>query len=256
MTRLVSLYSGSVKLEFNKVKHAYMWEGKFIPGVTSILKLLDKPALVQWAANMACEHVRNKLLVERKGEYVPSRELSDCLQEAKTAHRRLATSGANIGTQVHKLAERALVDKRVSMPTDPEVRKGAEAFMGWLHSAKPEPIDCERIVFSKHWYYAGTCDMYGRVDGKLCVLDFKTSSGLYLEMLLQIAAYAIALEEETGERIDDGWIIRLDKKTGKCQPYHIPILRRYRDAFLRVREAHELITKIGDEIDGLRKSAA
>lgn len=251
MTRLVSLYNNSVKLEFSKAKHAYTWDGKFIPGVTSILQLLNKPALVPWAAGVAVSHI-----LENFKDHFGRPELEVLCREAKNAHRIFSRSAADIGTAVHKFAEQALVDRRVSMPSNPEVRKGAEAFLGWLHKHKPVPIDCERIVFSKHWYYAGTCDMWGRLDGKLCVLDFKTSSGLYLEMLLQIAAYAIALEEETGERIDDGWIIRLDKKTGKCQPYHIPILRRYRDAFLRVREAHELITKIDGELDGLRRTAA
>jgi CRISPR/Cas system-associated exonuclease Cas4 (RecB family) len=99
-------------------------------------------------------------------------------------------------------------------------------------------------------------DFYGRIDDELCVLDFKTSSGLYLEMPLQLAAYAVAIIEETGERIDTGWIVRLDKKTGKCQPYRIPLTPQTKDAWLRVREAHELVSKIEDQLDGLRKNAA
>jgi hypothetical protein len=31
-------------LEFDPVAHAYTWAGQFVPGVTSILKCLDKPA--------------------------------------------------------------------------------------------------------------------------------------------------------------------------------------------------------------------
>jgi hypothetical protein len=149
-----------------------------------------------------------------------------------------------------------LVDRRAPMPSDPQAAKGASAFLDWFHAHEIAPLGVERMVFSRRWYYAGTCDFFGSIDGERCVLDFKTSSGLYLEMLLQLAAYAVALTEETGAQIDTGWIVRLDKKTGKCQPYKIPLTNQIKDAWLRVREAHEIISKLEDQIDGFRKSAA
>src|SRR4029077_10413652 len=122
----------------------------------------------------------------------------------------------------------------------------------WYHKTKINCVQSERMVFSKHWYYAGTCDFYGFIDGKRCVMDLKTSSGLYPEMLLQIAAYAIAITEETGEPINDGWIVRLCKKTGKCEPYHIPITNGLKDAFLRVRETHEAMQKVEQQTEEVK----
>ena len=257
--KTLSMYGGDVTLEFDGRKHAYkhVESGLFVPGVTSILQRLDKPALVQWAANMAVADMSDRLWVRlnSEGPLLDMQDVEDAASEAKTAHRRFSKSAADIGSEVHAFAEKALTGQRVSIPKNRQANKGAVAFLDWLHTRKTEPIDCERMVFSKRFFYAGTCDFYGLIDGELCVLDFKTSSGLYLEMLLQLAAYQIAIEEEQGEQIDAGWIVRLDKKTGKFEPYRIPYSNRHRDAFLRVREAHELLCKIEDEIDGIRQQA-
>lgn len=261
--KIANLYGGDVSLSFDAVKHAYQWQGKFVPGVTSILKLLDKPALIQWAANMAAEFCADTMAgADGVGRWVNGSLIIDrdtfarVIKDAKTAHRKFSKSAADVGTEVHAFCEKSLTEQLVSLPENPQARKGVEAFLGWKAAHKIEPFSCERMVFSRRWYFCGTCDFHGTIDGVPCILDFKTSSGLYLEMLLQLAAYAIALEEELGERINDAWIVRLDKKTGKCQPYHIPLKDAYRDAFLRVREAHELISKIEDDLDGLRTNKA
>jgi hypothetical protein len=259
MAKVLSLYGGDVHLEFDDKAHAYFWREKGLPvaGVTSILSVLNKPALVQWAANCAAEYIANAYVAAREngGELEPTAFLSLC-QEAKTAHRKLSSEATDIGSAVHAFAEKVLIDRRASLPSDEKAAKGCAAFLDWFHAHKVEPIHVERMVFSRRWYYAGTVDMFGRLDDELCVLDFKSSSGLYLEMILQLAAYSVALEEETGERIDIGWIVRLDKRTGKCQPYRIPLTDREKDAWLRVREAHQMIGKIEEQLDGLRAQRA
>lgn len=263
MTKLIKLYGGDVTLEFDERLHAYRWREKdlLVSGVTKIIGILDKPALVQWAANMACDYIGAAMLVDGGARVLGRLEIETLLKEAKTAHRRTSKEATDIGKEVHAFAERALVDRRVTWPTDPKAKKGAEAFMSWLHATNIEPIAVERMLFSRHWYYAGTTDFYGFIDGERCVMDLKTSSGLYPEMLLQLAAYAIAIEEETHEDIADGWIVRLCKKTGKCEPYHINITQGLKDAFLRVRETHEALQKVEaltEEVrtNGISKQAA
>ena len=260
MSKMIKLYGGDVTLEFDEGKHAYVWAEKGLPvaGVTSILSVLNKPALVQWSANCAVEYIRNgymQAMESGDGLLETSAFLALC-QEAKTAHRKISKAATDVGSVVHGFAESVLVDRRAAMPTDPNAAKGAEAFLTWFNAHKIDPIHVERMVLSQLWYYAGTVDFYGWIDGELCVLDFKTSSGLYLEMPLQLAAYAIAITEETGERIDTGWIVRLDKKTGKCQPYKIPLTNQLKDAWLRVREAHQMVSKIEDKLDELRAQRA
>ena len=203
------------------------------------------PAIGQWMANTS---------VDARDAGMPSKE-------AKLAHRIVSKEAATIGKEVHAFAERALIEQRVSLPQDPAAQRGAQAFLTWLHATDIRPIDVERFVFSKQHYYAGRCDFYGEITGKTCVLDLKTSSGLYREMPLQLAAYAIAIEEELGVKIDEGWIIRLDKKTGKCEPWKIPLTKTLKDAFLDLRQLHKSLQyteRLLEEVksNGLRQAAA
>lgn len=257
MLKQLSLYGGDVLLDFDEAAHAYKWAGKFVPGVTRVLQILNKPALVQWSANCAVQYITDgyKAKLEAGDELELSSFLSLC-QEAKTAHRRISKEATDVGSLVHQFAERVLVDRRAALPSDPQAAKGAEAFLSWFHAHDIEPIHVERMILSRHWYYAGTVDFFGKIDGELCVLDFKTSSGLYLEMLLQLAAYAVALEEETGERIEDGLVIHLDKKTGKPTPYPVPITRGLKDSWLRVREAYEAIQKTRQMVKEMKRGTA
>lgn len=248
MSKSITLYNGGVLLEFDPQAHAYKWQGMFVPGVTTILRVLDKPALVQWASNMAVEFIREGYLASVRsddGVLSESAFLALC-EQAKTAHRRISREAADIGSAVHKFAEATLSGERPSIPSDPQTAKGAAAFLNWSNAHTIKPIHVERMVFSKNHFYAGTCDFFGHIDGELCVLDLKTSSGLYLEMPLQLAAYAVAIEEEGSERINHGWIVRLDKKTGKPSPYYLPIRQTLKDAWLRVREAHRAVQKVDE----------
>ena len=55
------------------------------------------------------------------------------------------------------------------------------------------------------------------VDGKLCVIDFKTSKKIYKSYYLQVAAYAAAIQMMQGGDLPMGIILRLDKETGEFQ---------------------------------------
>ena len=48
-------------------------------------------------------------------------------------------------------------------------------------------------------------------NGQLVALDWKIGNGLYPEHLLQVAAYAKALEEMSGESVSEAWAVRLGK---------------------------------------------
>lgn len=254
--KTIELYGGEVKLEFDGRLHAYRWNDKLIPGVTKILACLDKPALVAWAANMAVQYITEGYLAKQEaGEPLETSGFLSLCQEAKSAHRKFSKAATDIGKEVHAFAERALVERRVQMPTDPQARAGAEAFMGWLHATDIKPISVERMLFSKEHFYAGTCDFFGYIDGELSVMDLKTSSGLYREMPIQLAAYAVALSEETGKRIDHGWIVRLDKKTGKPEPHYIPLRHELKQAWLDVRRAYRA-TQLADDLVTEIKQAA
>ena len=267
MSKSIKLYGGDVILHMDEDAHCYSFEGRpdHPPGVTAILKVLDKPALVGWAANCPVEHISNgyKTAMEGPDGVLDVSAFLSLCQEAKTAYRKISKEARDVGSLVHKFAEQVLVDRRAAMPSDPQAAKGAAAFLSWFNAHKIEPFCVERIVFSKTWYYAGTCDFFGKIDDEICVLDFKSSNpfknkwhGPYIEMHLQLAAYAVAITEETGERIDAGWIVRLDKQTGQCDPHRIELHQGWKNAWLRVRETYEAINKLEDQLNGIRQRTA
>lgn len=238
----ISLYNGEVNIDFDPVKHMYRWREKDLPvrGVTTVLRVLNKPALLPWAAKMCGEHF-NKGVIPMVKRWISAghfsmdindewdeeqmqRDLDALDKEARAAHRKFASDAADIGTLVHKWCEQYMEPERSGMELPPEgpARQSCLAFVEWFDQNNVEPMALEQIVFSREHYFAGTVDFYGHINGELVCMDLKTSSGLYPEMVLQVnGGYPLALEEMYGNKLDASWIVRLDKKTGKFQTYRM-----------------------------------
>jgi hypothetical protein len=60
-----------------------------------------------------------------------------------------------------------------------------------------------------------------RFKDHLALIDWKTSNQLYIEYVLQTAAYKHSYEEETGETIEDIFIVKLGKEDGEFEAWHI-----------------------------------
>lgn len=198
------------EFSFDEKAHAYTWDGKFVPGVTSVLQTLGKPALVGWAANMASDHFLGAVTSGRT-------DYPTIHKESKSAHRKKAQKAASIGHNVHAYAE--CVFKNQPLPTleTDQAKKGVEAFHKWLDAHKVKVVSSERRIFSLTHFYAGTCDFVAEVDGVLGVGDIKTSSGIYPEMRFQTAAYQHAIEEQDNMKFGVRWIVRFDKITGNFE---------------------------------------
>ena len=197
-------------LSFDADAHAYTWGGEFVPGVTTILQCLGKPALVPWAAGMASDHWLEAAKAGRT-------DWAAIHKEAKGAHRKKTQAAADIGHEVHAYAEAYFKKQTLPELTSDQARRGVEAFHKWVSAHTIEILASERQIFSKEHYYAGTCDFVAKIDGVMGVGDIKTSSGIYPEMRFQTAAYQHALQEEKGIEFPVRWIIRFDKKTGEFE---------------------------------------
>jgi hypothetical protein len=193
--------------------HRYFWGGEPITSVTTILGIMAKPALIQWAANMAVDHIASVMKTD------PPRPVDweEELAIARKAHTTKKEAAADIGSAVHQYAQDCLrAGKLVELPDNKDVAAACDAFQKWYVLSKIEPIAIERMVMSSALGYAGRCDFFGKIDGELGVLDFKTSAGIYPEHWIQLAAYEVALQEEL--QLDQPlkrWLLHLDKKTGK-----------------------------------------
>ena len=81
--------------------------------------------------------------------------------------------------------------------------------MKWKDDNDVKPIYLEQTVSSKYW--AGTLDFLGWYNGKLYVIDWKSSKSFYPEMRYQIAAYRSAAPRHG---VEGCAVLRLDKLTG------------------------------------------
>ena len=198
------------KIDFDVKNHKYYIDEIFFPSVTTILNILDKPALIYWASNITADFILNNL-DEIKNSEIDCRRIFSL---AKKEHQSVKEKAADVGTRTHLLIEKFLKGQSYEDLIDEETFKPFNAFKSWLEIRKFTLIDGERIVWSKKYRVAGTVDVVGNIDGKVYLLDLKTSKAIYPEMLLQISAYRKMYEEVTNTKIQKLAILRLDKITG------------------------------------------
>ena len=255
MTRTVAFFNDTKHITFDPVEHVYVCQEAGLPvaGVTSILGGAVPKHLTNWAAKMASEYWVAQIKQGRT-------DLETIDKEARLQHRKAKEAGGTVGTDAHAFCAAALKDRRAKMPSDPVTAKACAAFLEWLRSTDVQVIEAEKIVFSKEHWYCGTTDLWGLVNKRKAVLDFKTGKDLYDEHPLQLAAYAVAIEEDIQERIDDGWIILLNKTTGKFTPYYVELTETLKQDWIEVRNSHSAITRtiktVKEIKNGLRQQQA
>lgn len=189
-------------LRFYPNGHRYRLDGKPIPGVTTMLgKGLPKPALPRWAAKVCGEYVADNLDTLAA---LPDRE--SVIATVKQSPWTQRDQAAVRGTDVHAIAEAVLHGREVEVP--PHLEGHVDGYVRFLDEWQPEPLLTERPVASRHWWYAGTFDAIVKLrDGRVLMVDNKTSKGVYGETALQLAAYAGAEfyvdDQETEQPIPD-----------------------------------------------------
>ncbi len=241
------LYNGAeliVRGDFGSKKHAYknMGTGYFIPGVTSILGILAKDALLPWAAGQAALYVKQNLPIGATAE-----QIAEVCDKAKGHFDRVKEAAGDIGSAVHNYAENLFRGHEVTKPADPQAEKGVNALLEWISENKVRPIEVERICFSRDAFYAGTMDLLADVNGKLTYVDLKTGKGIYKEHLLQAGAYKFAWEEEHREQIEQIIILNCNKLTGSPKIATISDpdeMEFYVDTFLREKSASDNLKKM------------
>lgn len=203
-------------LTFNERNHRYYWNGQAVPSVTTIINRLSKPLLIQWAADMAVDHIEKSLVAHLNFKVVPE----GVLKNARKAHIIHKEAAGDVGKRVHKYAQMILQRQSPPEPLDGPAQKAIEAFWQWVEQHRIQVLDVERRILSAEHMYAGTCDFFGHINDRLAVLDFKTGNGVYDEAWWQTAGYSEALLEELPDSdIPVRWIVHLNKTTGEMTPH-------------------------------------
>jgi len=212
-----------------------------VPGVTGILKVIDKPALMPWAQGLVAEAaVAHRAELE---EWVSVGGVEGAVQLLRRAAETQRDKAAGIGSEVHSLAESLVKGQQVTVP--PDLAPYVTAYLNWQAAFAPEFLAVEEMVFSASGRYAGTLDCICVIAGETWLLDIKTSKGTYAETALQLAAYANAdfigrpgdPEKYAIPPIDQYGVIHVRPEGAELIPYDVT--PEDFEAFMAFRRGHD-----------------
>ena len=200
--------------------------GRRVPGTTTIIsRFKDSGGLIQWAYRCGLDGL-------------DINEVRDDAADAGTCchtmiddhlHRR-ATVG-NWPKNIYSNAEHAFL-----------------AYLEWAEQSKLELVASEQSLVSEKYQYGGTFDAV-LTNGKLRLLDYKTSSGIYTDYLIQVAgAYSLLWEEHNPDKPLEGMgLLRISKPKAPDDPvsfehrhFSAEIFPIAQKQFILLREAYEL----------------
>lgn len=174
-------------LRFYPASHRYKLDGEWVPGVTTILGVLDKPALPKWAAGMVAEFVADdREAVEALRTM--GREPMVAALKAMPWQRR--DDAATRGTTFHDFAERIARGETVEVP-DAQVGL-VESALTFMEDWHIEPVLIEEAVASREHHYAGKLDLVADSKNGRAIFDWKSGKRIYPSAAFQLNAYAFA----------------------------------------------------------------
>lgn len=191
--------------EFDEKKHVYTLNGKKMYGITNVLSVISKPALIQWAADEACKHVVNGIgaCIGPLGIF-EGEPFDNLLKEARLAHRKKKEDAAEAGTDTHSLVENWVnwcIKEHGGLPVinldiDGPDCGSIKHFCNWAAENKIRFLESEKRLYSEEMWVAGTCDLIFEKDGKTYIGDIKTYKKLWDRTpMLQCAGYGLMWEE-------------------------------------------------------------
>jgi hypothetical protein len=150
-------------------------DGKVYLRTTTVLKIIEKPALMYWFG--------------KEVFYALSQnpELSE--KEALAMPYQVSAKAKDRGTTVHSIVE-AFKSTEKRIETIPQhIQPYAFAFYDFMRDHGLEMIDNEKKVYSDEHMLSGTLDIYGKLGDKHFIIDVKTGKDIYMEAGLQLSAY-------------------------------------------------------------------
>ena len=199
--------------------------GDRVPSVTTIInRFKDSGGLIYWANKQGLDGLT--------------------LDEARTP-------AAVAGTLAHSLVEahvNSWEEPELQAPSDviAKARNAFENFLRWAEQSRLDFVHTEHSLVSERHRFGGRFDAVAKqVDGRYIMVDFKTGS-LYLDHLLQVAAYRMLWNETYPEYelADAAHLLSFKRETADFSHSYFGGLGDETDAFLRMRSLYDCVKKI------------
>lgn len=203
-------------------------KGNKIPGVTSVIsRFKDSGALMFWAFKQGQSGAAH--LYEKRDEAGAAGNYAHDLIETHILGQPAPAAPAGMHLDMVEKAQNAF-----------------EQFLEWKHQSGIEVIATEKSYTSKKHKFGGTVDAIGKdTKGRIVLLDWKTSGGVYPDYMIQLAAYSLLLEENAPEYKPQGFhIVRVSKDDADFAHHYYGELEDAKKQFLLFLKAYALDEKI------------
>jgi hypothetical protein len=168
-------------------------------------------------------------------------------------HRDTSQKEADAGTVAHYMIDCNIKGLSPNLlPYPQELIDKAETcylnFLEWKKMVNLRVHKTEINLVSEKYKYGGTPDCIGYVTDKLALLDWKTGSGVYPEMLIQCMAYKQLWEENHPDMpLDGGFhLLRISKEDAAFDHLYRHAIPEAWEAFqcaLKLHELHKVLKK-------------
>jgi hypothetical protein len=200
----------------------HLADGQSCPGTTTIIDRFKNSApLIAWAYN-----------------------------QGKSGAPRYEKKAADIGTRVHEMVEADLHGRELAPHPGhftEDMRAAAdhgfENYRREIARSKAFFLPLEVQLISEKYKYGGTPDAIVEFEDEISIGDWKSSNGVYLDHIIQLAAYReLWNSNHPDQQATSGRIYRFSKESGIFaeHSYGPEVLDRAFRQFVLFREAYEL----------------
>jgi hypothetical protein len=155
-------------------------DGPF-PGATALCGMQDSTqgsgGLINWAVNGALE------------TYARTLQQTDDWDEARAAAAAWPNNARDLGSDVHTAVDQ--FNRGLPLEITNETAPYVAQYAAWLRNAGVEIVASEFYTINGEYGFGGTLDAIARIDGELCLVDWKTGKAKDSQRL-QLAGLSMA----------------------------------------------------------------
>ena len=203
----------------------YLADGRRVPSVTTITgaRKMGIEGLLAWANQLG-----------REGK----------------SHREARQAAADAGSLAHTMVENAIHGRDPMEGIPPveasvleQAKTGYGGFVRWNEIMALTYLETEVPMVSEQERYGGTPDAIARSkEGRLLLLDWKSSNAVYGDYIIQLAAYGRLWNSNHEEGIQEYYLLRFGKQEGDFHFHSYPpnVIEKAWLAFLHLRALYDL----------------
>lgn len=208
-------------------------KGEKIPSVTTVLSLINKPALMIWHNKMGLEGINTT-------NYV-----SELAKIGSLAHRIIECKNCNIDFSF---------DENYSDEQLEQAKICTKKYFEWeSYQDEFRPIKNELKLVSEKFQYAGTIDCLAQLNGKLTLIDYKTCNAIWDSHRQQVAAYYELLKENRYD-VEQVVILRIGRNEEEDYFEYVPVSEKQLKQGFKVFKAALKLYNEKKKFDKLLKS--